>query len=411
MISDFDDYEAYMTMPKPLPIVDYELKDNGCILSRNGDDGAAGNGRYSGFSVQVYGLLDDYVPSYLERIVEDVSILCRSQISKDWLRFQRLERDIDLVFVLTYSPDKYDESMDKEIGFALCKDNGFRTSQEDNSLYIDTICANAEYYGLPIQGGKALLNAIAEFAANNNNDYLTLNALVHVINYYRKFGFRFLKLNQQEEDAEIARLANMNASRKITRSGEANRQVMLERAIRFSREVDEEGKPVLNRELLKDNLVEELGLSSIPTDGEVEQYLSVLPEHVKQDGTDGVHDLYFALIKKGYVSANKCHGITRRMFVRKEEVSPEVWRNWITCEDGGYLMRKPLYPSLTPNDPELADPIIRDCVVPTYGGNKRRTKPQKALKSSTKRQSRKANKKDKQRDRKKKVTRKTRRQQ
>ena len=102
---------------------------------------------------------------------------------------------------------------------------------------------------------------------------------------------------------------------------------------------------MLNRELLRENL-NELSLENLPTDAEMEDFIKQVPESARDDGmTD--YTIIFSLIKSGYADLKGCPGITKRQFVRPEEVTQGVWKKWMSCEEGGFQMRKLLRPGLS----------------------------------------------------------------
>lgn len=63
-------------------------------------------------------------------------------------------------------------------GFALLD-----LTSRRNDLYVTLICARGV--------GSKILRKVFRYAKKNRKKRVTLNALPHVINYYRKFGFRF----------------------------------------------------------------------------------------------------------------------------------------------------------------------------------------------------------------------------
>lgn len=360
---DYDDYydnDTYQHGSPPVPILDIGLDRRGCQTEGS-----------SQFVITMYNFTRNYEAEYvLNDVLRKASDLCRKQIDQSWFDFNKVLDRTDMVFVLSKLIDVYDEDTEVIIGFALCADKAARTGGEDNSLYIDTICTEPQV-GSSFPAGKALLNTIYNYARKEGYSYLSLRALAHVINYYRKFGFRFMKPGQTEEEDQIHGLSELNKQRVFSTVSDANRNAILERALQLSQEVDEEGVPTINLQIFAEIAKEDLALSEIPTEQEVEQMIASLPSHVKQtNGQNGVYDLYFSLIKKGFANLKDCPGITKRQFTRPEEVKQGVWKRWITCEDGGFIMNKPLF--MSPQTSDLAGPII-DCET-SRGGSRQKSK-------------------------------------
>ena len=359
-LDDDDDYYQYSDEERATPLLDISLDDRGCPTQ----------GR-SEYFVTMYNYRQDAAAEVvLQSILNKAFQLCRRQIERSWFDFASVIRRTDMVFILSRLHDPDDEDTEMTIGFALCTDKSARTMGQDNSLYIDTICTEPRRPSFPYPAGKALLNVIYDYAQSRDYSFLSLRAIANVVNYYRKLGFRFLKPGQTQEEEPIRSLAELNKNRTFSSPADANRQVMLERALLFSQEVDEEGIPTTNPRMFAETYKEDLGLDASPTDDEVNLMVSSLPEHVKQsNGSNGIYDLYFTLIKKGYANLENCPGITKRQFTRSEEVRPGVWKRWITCEEGGFLMMKPLQVTSQMDDTSL--PII-EC--PSHRGGKRRYK-------------------------------------
>lgn len=340
-----DDYGEYYDVfqRKPQPIDDYNVDENGCRVDR-----------YSPFAISIYDMYEHGVYEIIERISRDLDRLCKSGIAQSYFNPDRVSRDNDYLVTLSYTPDREYEEDSRIVGFAVVSDRYARSNHDDNSLYIDVICSNNELHGKRFPGGKVLLHAITEYARNDGYDAVSLKALSNVVNYYRQFGFRFLRSGETSEQSHIHALAEANKRHRIATPSEANRMLLIERAIKFSREVDEDGVPNLNEEVLQDELRDQLELDETPSYDEIKAYLQQVPSHARDDGAGGLHDLFFALIKGGYADLKNCPGITKRQFVRPEEVRPGVWKKWMTCEEGGFQMRK----LLMGGDTDTAAPII-----------------------------------------------------
>ena len=337
-------------------LADYNVDEHGCKTDR-----------HTRFAISVYDTHEQGVDEMIDYIRDRFPDYCKKGISSSYFATSRVMNDDDYLLVLSYTPDQEREEHEIIVGFAVVSDLRKRSGGDDNSMYIDVICSNNELHHTRFPGGKAIMHAIVEYARDNGYDSVSLKALSSVVNYYRQFGFRFLRNGETDEMERIRHLAELNNTHRISSPSEANRMLLIERAIMFSREVDEEGRPVLNRELLRENLKDELSLESLPTDAEMEDFIKQVPESARDDGTDGLHDLFFSLIKSGYADLKGCPGITKRQFVRPEEVTQGVWKKWMSCEEGGFQMRKLLRPGLS-SDPNVDVPIAT-CAL--SGGSKR----------------------------------------
>lgn len=357
MYSD-DDYRydedefAEDRIPKAQPLQEYAVNDDGCRIER-----------YSPFVISIYDTFEKGVDEIIEFIRTHLNDYCKKGISPSYFSPERVLRDNDFLITLSYTADRDYEESELIVGFAVVSNTRERTNGDDNSLYIDVICSNNELHRTRFAGGKVILNSIVEYARNNDYDSVSLKALSNVINYYRQFGFRFIKNGETEEQPYIHELAEANKSIKIPSVGHANQMLLIERAIMFSREVDEEGKPVLNHMLFRQNLQDQLSLSHLPTEEEALNYLGMISPFARDDGHGGLHDLYFSLIKSGYADLHGCPNITRRQFVRPEEIRSGVWKLWMTCEEGGFQMRKIVNNMMT-----------SDAIVPcdTYNGGSKK---------------------------------------
>ena len=85
--------------------------------------------------------------------------------------------------------------------------------EDDETLYIDALCANPDVRYIPIGGikgvGTMLMRQI-EWYARDSGEYsiLKLSALPYVINYYRKLGFRHIQdCDELQDDAPRPRSA------------------------------------------------------------------------------------------------------------------------------------------------------------------------------------------------------------
>lgn len=359
--NDSDDSYNESRPTQPRYIADYNVDEAGCRVYR-----------YTPFAISVYGIREKGVDSILNSISYNVDDYCKKGVTSTYVDPYRIISDNDFLITLSYTRHRDFPHEERIVGFAVVADTRGRTNGDDNSLYIDIICSNNSLHGTRFPGGKVILNAIVEYARNSGYDSVSLKALSNVVNYYRQFGFRFLKNGETEEQPHIRQLAEANASHRIATPGEANRLLLVERAILFSREVDDDGVPQLNSELLRENLMDQLALKSLPSDDEVSRLVGSVPSAARDDGRGGLHDLYFSLIKAGYADLKGCPGITKRQFVRMEEVNPGTWKLWMSCEEGGFQMRKLLRPGLA-RDADVDAPILSCSVT----GGKRHKKHKK----------------------------------
>lgn len=246
-------------------------------------------------------------------------------------------------------------------GFASCYNKRLTSNNEDNSLYIDVICANLEPRFKPEKtppAGKALLHIVTEYARSEYFDYVSLSALINVINYYRQFGFRHLKEGQTIEHPDIAHLAELNKGVKINDSNEADLIIKTERAIQIANTSNDFDNT------LAQEIKSALKLDELPDEVKLIEYVGMLPLHAQENGKDGFLDFVLLLTNNGFSSEDDkvCDGIRRLNYTDIDNI--------INCSSSGFIMRKPLTP-VTEQDTgiDLDAPII-NCS--QTGGNRRR---------------------------------------
>lgn len=373
-VYDYDDDEH---IEPPDYIDQFFVNKLGCRSTYN---------RPTNFIITIHNINDNNVYNLLWQMHDNIDDLCKKGVSQNYFNVSRLQRENDFLITLSFITKQellsygygngnrygYGYGYDIEpidiyhsniIGFAIVSDKSKRTERFDNSLFIDIICSNNELintHGIRnnIAGGKALLHAVTEYARENGYDDVSLKSLSHVVNYYRKFGFRFLKQGQVVEEPDIKQLAELNKNVKLNTPTEANKLLLIERAFMFAFEVNKRGQPYFNMNLFCENLQNELSLDYLPTKQQAQNTLEKIPPHVQRaQGENGLHDLYFTLIKRGYADLENCTGITRRQFVKYEEISPDNWKKWMICDEGGYQMRKPLLHSRN-MEPNINQPIV-----------------------------------------------------
>lgn len=286
------------------------------------------------------------------------SPLCRYNVSDSFIEGSLEECDY-LVALYYYPPTLPlpitpetigDADYSIAYGFATCVDNHLKSGGDDSSIYVDVICSNLVGYlsmmkaRLP-PGGKTLLNTITLFAKQQGYHYVTLSALINVINYYRKLGFRHIKNGKTSEPAGITRLANLNKDMVLGDNDEARLRIKVERAYKLAHELNSKGRPEFNEKLFWDALRRTIDDDTLQGDYDEDiagDYLAELPKHVSDaNGDDGLYDLVGSLIRHGF-SSEKCSDVTRRQLVRPEDDDDAY--HAVACSTEGFIMRKPLFP-------------------------------------------------------------------
>ena len=316
-------------------------------------------------------------PAYVDLsfflILDNANALCRANVSPSYVEGSLEEADI-LVILAYYDkalPQLTDVNMllgneDVQIiGFASCIDKRLTSNEEDNSLYIDVICANPLGITSTVQTpplGKTLLNLVYDYGVKQDYRYLSLSSLMNVINYYRKFGFRHISAGDSAEDPYITYLANLNKNIKLEDGGHAARIVKTERALKLAQEVDVKGRRQLNEDLFKKEMLESFDKDDFSED-DIEDYLGEVDPRVQENaGEEGMFDFVTKLVKQGFSTTEGCRGLSQRDLVIIDEDDSVV----VNCISDGFIMRKPLFPET--EEPNLNAPITA-C---QSGGKKRR---------------------------------------
>ena len=114
---------------------------------------------------------------WLKVIADNAERLCANDVDPGYIRRYSLPKaDVILVNMIMPSPT---QTRSKSISIKL---NGFVIMQiKKDYIFIDVICASGV--------GKVLLSKVEKIARQRKKKYIVLNALPHVINFYKKLGF------------------------------------------------------------------------------------------------------------------------------------------------------------------------------------------------------------------------------
>ena len=149
--------------------------------------------------------------------------MCQGSITRTFFQGDVTD-DASVIFLLYYLARTRTKVHPELIGFSLTNDlNG--DDDDDETLYIDALCANPKVRYLPeggIKGVGSMLMRQIEWYARDSGEYsmIKLSALPYVINYYRRLGFRHVMNcedleedddeNYSENDEKIKDLAKHN---------------------------------------------------------------------------------------------------------------------------------------------------------------------------------------------------------
>lgn len=318
------------------------LNNSGCPTSNNTDF----------FAILIQKPFDNSLfETIFDQILNQSSPLCRDNVSASFVEeslekcnyllviyYYNLKQPINQ-YTITQSPNSI------PYAFATCIDKRLTTNNIDNSIYVDVICSNLlgnlnSLSPKPPQGGKTALNILSRFGKENNYKYISLSALVSVINYYRKLGFRHINYGQTVEPTEINQLADLNKDVKFDDIDDAKQRIKVERAYQLSMETGKKDKPVFDENKFAKILKQSLNLDDLPEEDEIMDYLAELDEHVSDNnGRGGFYDLVSLLIRNGFGNKDTCSGITPRNLLQFDEDSNLFF---IACIGDGFNMRKPL---------------------------------------------------------------------
>lgn len=309
-------------------------------------------------------------------VIESTSSLCRNNVSSSFVEGSIEESD-NLLVLIHYSldmPYPFDINTLNNTPNSLIY--AFATIQLDNTLYIDTICSNlignlSTMTPPPPNGGKTLLNLIATLGREWMFQYIELSALINVINYYRKLGFRHIKNGKNSENPEITRLATLNQAEKLNDSLEAEMRIKIERAFKLAHEIGTNNKVVFNEQLFSKLLKETISSKELEYIDDPTDYIGELPKHVlDSNGNDGLYDFISLLVHEGF-AAEECNNITQRKLIKSSKNDDDAFI--IACSSSGFTMRKPLFPT---QEPGIDNDIIQ-CNKPNtsvVGGRSKSTK-------------------------------------
>lgn len=322
---------------------------------------------------------DSLFSTVSKRILSSARAICQNNVSESYVEGS-LEECNFLVALYHYSLDMplpvTSKSLDEQpesivFGFATCYDKRLTTGGDDNSIYVDVICSNlignlSMMTPRPPPGGKTILNLITVFGKENDYRYIALSALINVINYYRKLGFRHINNGETTEPTDITRLANLNLSTILSDNDEARLRIKVERAYKLAHELNRKGRPDFNELSFWDTLRRTIDDDTLQGDYDEDvagDYLAELPQHVSDaNGDNGLYDLVSSLIRHGF-SSEKCSNVTSRRLLRLESNEDDDDTYYaVACSTEGFLMRKPLFPTKEPGvDDDIlhCEPIIR----------------------------------------------------
>jgi len=325
----------------------------------------------------------DYHSALSYLVLRDVDPICQGNVTPAYVEYSIEESEL-LVCVLFYSMDaplpvtpyelRNNEQGVQLYGFASCFDKRERSYEEDNSLYIDVICGNpigSAGRFRPPPPGKTVLNIVTEYARNNDFMYVSLSALLNVINYYRKFGFRHLQAGSTSENPYITYLANLNKDLKLSSSDEAADLIKIERAYKLSFELGPKNQPVLNEAEFGRQLRNSFDLDDLPNHEEALDYILEMDPRIEQSkGNEGYYDFVAELVRSGFSSEEDCDNVNQRLLVGPDEEGSII----VNCSSSGMIMRKPLFEDT--EERGLSAPII-PCSI-SGGRRKRRQTTRKA---------------------------------
>lgn len=126
-------------------------------------------------------------------IVNNIKNLCQSQISNTYIKNTSLT-NVDYIIYLgedTTKTRSKELMLDNLKGFTLAED-------KKDHLYVDVICSKGY--------GKELLDEVYKLGKKLKKSYIKLNALPHVINYYKKQGFFITSL----KEIDLKKFTNSN---------------------------------------------------------------------------------------------------------------------------------------------------------------------------------------------------------
>jgi hypothetical protein len=112
---------------------------------------------------------------FMEYIKSHTATICKSQVSHRYVLTHSLKHSDGILVGMNVS------SKTRSLTPFL-KIEGFVIFQlQPNALYVDVICAR--------KAGKVLLSNAYKFAKDMGKKYIVLNALPHVVNFYKSEGF------------------------------------------------------------------------------------------------------------------------------------------------------------------------------------------------------------------------------
>lgn len=278
--------------------------------------------------------------------------MCQGSIERTFFQGSMID-DSSVVFLLYFLARTRTRVNPELIGFALTNDlNG--DEEDDETLYIDALCANPDVRYIPIGGikgvGTMLMRQI-EWYARDSGEYgiLKLSALPYVINYYRKLGFRHIQNCDElqddaretyaEEDDTIKTLAQRNMQNRL------KSDVLIDKAMRVELAKEKRILGKGNQDYYMSNLnkyfepyrikfrIENDALVALNEDNKKDKEVMKLLD----EDNSSILELLNMLRGKGFaVACPETQGKNMRHNIRYDSDGDIIF----PCDEDGYTMRK-----------------------------------------------------------------------
>ena len=284
--------------------------------------------------------------------------MCQGSIERTFFQGEATD-ETSVIFLLYFLARTRTEIHPELIGFALTDDlNG--DEDDDETLYINALCANPKVRYLPtggIKGVGSMLMRQIEWYARDSGEYsmIKLSALPYVINYYRKLGFRHVKdCDYLEDDAEETYSENDAEIKRLAKSNMRNRfksDSLIDKAMRIelAKEKQMQGKGKYDEKMKKDYYMSNLNKYFEPylikfrlEDGEIKAYDddnkkdNEINELLYQDNS-AILELLNVLRGKGFsVACQEPRGKNVRHATSLDSDGDIMF----PCDEDGYTMKK-----------------------------------------------------------------------